>query len=78
MRFYSLSAEIQAEKDAYYDEIERAQRGTLDVTRWLRWFLGCHRRAVDAAEVRLKTTTFAKATAVKMWKYCRMPIPNLQ
>ena len=55
MRFYSLSAEIQAEKDAYYDEIERAQRGTLDVTRWLKWFLGCHRRAVDAAEVRLKS-----------------------
>ena len=55
MRFYSLSAEIQAEKDAYYDEIERAQRGTLDVTRWLKWFLGCHRRAVDTAEVRLKS-----------------------
>ena len=55
MRFYSLSAEIQAEKDAYYDEIERAQRGTLDVTRWLKWFLGCHRRAVGEAEVRLKT-----------------------
>ena len=55
MRFYSLSAEIQAEKDAYYDEIERAQRGTLDVTRWLKWFLGCHRRAVGAAELRLKT-----------------------
>jgi Fic family protein len=55
MRFYSLSAEIQAEKDAYYDEIERAQRGTLDVTRWLKWFLGCHRRAVDAAELRLKS-----------------------
>jgi Fic family protein len=55
MRFYSLSAEIQAEKEAYYDEIERAQRGTLDVTRWLKWFLGCHRRAVGEAEVRLKT-----------------------
>ena len=55
MRFYSLSAEIQAEKEAYYDEIERAQRGPLDVTRWLKWFLGCHRRAVDAAEVRLKS-----------------------
>ena len=55
MRFYSLSAEIQAEKDAYYDEIECAQRGTLDVTRWLKWFLGCHRRAVGEAEVRLKT-----------------------
>ena len=53
MRFYSLSAEIQAGKDAYYDAIERAQRGTLDVTRWIRWFLGCHRRAVGTAQVRL-------------------------
>ena len=53
MRFYSLSAEIQTEKDAYYDAIERAQRGTLDVTRWIRWFLCCHRRAVGTAEVRL-------------------------
>ena len=53
MRFYSLSAEIQAGKDAYYDAIKRAQRGTLDVTRWIRWFLGCHRRAIGTAEVRL-------------------------
>ena len=53
MRFYSLSAEIQAGKDAYYDAIERAQRGTLDVTLWIRWFLGCHRRAVGTAQVRL-------------------------
>ena len=53
MRFYSLSAEIQTGKDAYYDAIERAQRGTLDVTRWIRWFLCCHRRAVGTAEVRL-------------------------
>ena len=53
MRFYSLSAEIQAGKDAYYDAIKRAQRGTLDVTRWIRWVLGCHRRAIGTAEVRL-------------------------
>ena len=54
MRFYSLSAEIQAEKDAYYNEIERAQRGNLDVTRWIKWFLGCYHRAVFAAEGRLR------------------------
>ena len=35
-------------------EIERAQRGNLDVTRWIKWFLGYCYRAVLAAEGRLK------------------------
>ena len=60
MRFYSLSAQIQKEKDAYYDELERAQRGSLDATRWVKWFLGCHRRALAAAEERL-SSILAKA-----------------
>ena len=53
MRFYSLSSQIQKEKDSYYGELERAQRGTLDVTRWVKWFLGCHLRAVKSAETQL-------------------------
>jgi len=55
LRFYSLSAQIQREKEAYYEEIERAQRGGLDVTRWIAWFAGCHLRAVESAELRLKS-----------------------
>lgn len=55
LRFYSLSAQIQREKDAYYDELEHAQRNGLDVTRWVTWFAGCHRRAVELAEGRLKS-----------------------
>ena len=54
LRFYSLSAQIQREKDAYYDELEHAQRNGLDVTRWVKWFVGCHRRTVESAEERLK------------------------
>jgi len=50
MRFYSLSAQIQKEKSDYYGELERAQRGTMDATRWVKWFLGCHLRAVKSAE----------------------------
>lgn len=50
MRFYSLSAQIQKEKGDYYGELERAQRGTMDVTRWVKWFLGCHLRSVKSAE----------------------------
>lgn len=49
LRFYSLSAEIQREKSAYYEELEHAQRNSLDVTRWIGWFVGCHARAVAAA-----------------------------
>ncbi|MDB5743363.1 MAG: filamentation induced by cAMP protein Fic [Polaromonas sp.] len=45
-RFYSLSAQIQCERKAYYDQLEATQKGTLDVTAWLAWFLGCVLRAV--------------------------------
>ena len=48
-RFYSLSAQIQRERKDYYDVLERTQKGTLDVTRWLAWFLGALTRAVRSA-----------------------------
>ncbi|WP_005031435.1 Fic family protein [Holophaga foetida] len=49
-RFYSLSAQIQRERKAYYEILERTQRGSLDVTAWLAWFLGTLHRAVDLAQ----------------------------
>ncbi|MCM8595475.1 Fic family protein [Accumulibacter sp.] len=49
-RFYSLSAQIQQERKAYYDILERTQKGTLDVTAWLAWFLDVLHRAVDQAQ----------------------------
>ena len=49
-RFYSMSAQIEAERKQYYDILERSQRGGTDITRWLDWFLGCLGRAVDGAE----------------------------
>lgn len=49
-RFYSLSAQIQRERNAYYDQLEATQKGTLDVTAWLAWFLGCLLRAVEGAD----------------------------
>jgi Fic family protein len=49
-RFYSMSAQIEAERKSYYDILERCQRGGLDITPWLEWFLGCLGRAVDGAE----------------------------
>lgn len=49
-RFYSLSAQIQRERKQYYDQLETTQRGTLDVTPWLGWFLACLLRAVQGAD----------------------------
>ena len=49
-RFYSLSSQLMAERRDYYLELERAQRGGLDVTPWLDWFLGCLDRAMIRAD----------------------------
>jgi Fic family protein len=49
-RFYSLSAQIQRERKAYYDVLERTQKGTMDVTEWLGWFLATLGRAVTSAQ----------------------------
>lgn len=48
-RFYSLSAQIQRERNTYYEVLERTQKGTLDVTEWLAWFLSSLRQALDEA-----------------------------
>ena len=52
-RFYSMSAQVRLERDSYYDALENAQRGTVDVTRWMEWFLGCLGRAIDGAQATL-------------------------
>lgn len=48
-RFYSMSAQIEAERKHYYAQLERQQRGSLDITPWLGWFLGCLERAIISA-----------------------------
>lgn len=49
-RFYSMSAQIQAERNAYYDILERTQKGTLDITLWLLWFMDCLDRAMNSTD----------------------------
>jgi len=46
----SLSAQIQRERKAYYDILERTQKQSMDVTEWLAWFLATLDRAVDEAQ----------------------------
>ena len=49
-RFYSMSAQIESERNAYYQHLERNQRGDLDITDWLAWFIACLGRALSGAE----------------------------
>jgi Fic family protein len=49
-RFYSMSTQIGMERKAYYDILESTQKGDLDITKWLAWFLACLDRAFDGAE----------------------------
>jgi Fic family protein len=63
-RFYSMSAQIRLERKVYYDMLEATQKGGLDITPWLEWFLGCLDRAFDGAENTL-AAVFQKAD---FWK----------
>jgi len=49
-RFYSMSSRLQRERAKYYQMLERTQKGSLDVTPWLAWFLECFSRAINDAE----------------------------
>lgn len=49
-RFYSMSTQIRQERAAYYDILEQTQKGTMDITPWMEWFLGCLSRAIDGAQ----------------------------
>lgn len=45
-RFYSMSSQINAEKKSYYNILEETQKGDLDITAWMVWFLECLRKAI--------------------------------
>lgn len=49
-RFYSVSSQIHLERKAYYDVLESCQKGTLDITPWIEWFLNCLKHALGSAE----------------------------
>lgn len=48
-RYYSMSSQIRQERAAYYDILERTQKGTTDITAWLAWFLDCLGRAIEGS-----------------------------
>lgn len=74
-RFYSLSAQIQREREAYYDILERTQKRSMDVTAWLAWFLDALHRAVDQAQITLD----AVLTKTRFWqRWATMPLNERQ
>ncbi|MGZ8967549.1 MAG: Fic family protein, partial [Gallionella sp.] len=65
-RFYSLSAQIQRERRDYYDLLEKTQRGEMDVTAWLAWFLACLGRAIKEADSLLEQVLMK----AQFWERC--------
>ena len=63
-RFYSMSNQIQKERDAYYNVLERTQRGGLDITLWIEWFAETMLKAIEDSLAQTESI-FRKA---KFWQ----------
>jgi len=74
-RFYSMSAQIGIERNEYYDILEHTQKGSLDITAWLQWFVGCLGRALDGME----NTLAAVLRKARFWEaWTRVPLNDRQ
>ena len=74
-RYYSMSSQINAERKIYYRILESTQKGGLDITEWLTWFLDCLERAMENAEVVLQ----AVLKKAKFWgKYSTVNLNERQ
>jgi Fic family protein len=61
LRFYSLSTQIAKDKKNYYLMLEQSQKGSLDITNWLVWFLETLQKTLIQSE-EIIAKTLAKAT----------------
>jgi Fic family protein len=66
-RFYSMSAQIRQARSEYYDILERKQKGAMDVTPWMTWFLGCLGSAIEGAQA----TIGAVLSKARFWEALR-------
>ena len=74
-RFYSMSAQIEKERKDYYNILERCQKGGLDISEWLSWFLACLERAIDNSGDTLKNVLYKAA----LWqRLANKPVNNRQ
>ena len=80
-RFYSMSAQIRLERRDYYDVLEQTQKGDLDITAWVQWFLGCLDRAFIGAEAILsgvlRKSEFWKLFAAQSFNDRQRKVVNL-
>ncbi|WP_298449148.1 Fic family protein [uncultured Marinobacter sp.] len=80
VRFYSLSAAIMARRNAYYEQLEQAQSGELDITQWLAWFLDTLEEALQQALLRvervLAKTLFWQRHATKVLNQRQIKVLN--
>lgn len=67
-RFYSMSSGIESERKEYYLQLESAQQGSLDITSWLAWFLGCLSRAIDSSDAMLASVLYK----ARLWQKINM------
>lgn len=63
-RFYSMSSQIRAERDSYYNILETTQKGDLDITPWLQWFIHCLSGALSRSE----KTLAAVLSKARFWE----------
>ena len=73
-RFYSMSAEIRKQRKEYYEILEKTQKGKLDITNWLEWFLDCLNTALLDTEKTI-STILQKAA---FWDKHRVPMNERQ
>ena len=53
-RFYSLSAQVLEERDEYYRNLEKVQKGNGEITGWILWFLGCLERSLERSQLQVQ------------------------
>ena len=71
-RFYSMSSQIERERKDYYTILERTQKGDLDITHWLKWFIGCLGRALEASD-EMVASVLVKAG---VWRHANQYVLN--
>ena len=63
-RFYSMSAQIRLERKEYYEILENTQKGNLDITEWIKWFLNCLINSLKSTDIVLNRVLFK----AEFWK----------
>ena len=71
-RFYSMSAQIRVERKEYYNILEKTQKGHLNITEWILWFLNCLTNAINATEEILSKVLYK----AEFWKLHSTTILN--